>query len=147
VEPLGEHHAPVCKYDRVSLIVLGTGACPWDIAQIGLVIGWPFPISTPSSMPTFLVDRINLGLKVSWVGWCLYCSPWGSCLATGGGLLSFPIPNAVTAKITSIDSWAPPSSQASVLSLGRLPPPHLCQLWIFTHFHGHLTVFPVLPLT
>jgi hypothetical protein len=26
----------------VSLIVLGTGACPWRGSQVGPIIGWPF---------------------------------------------------------------------------------------------------------
>jgi hypothetical protein len=31
-------------------------------------------VSAPSPMPAFLVDRMVLGLKVLWVGWCLYHS-------------------------------------------------------------------------
>jgi uncharacterized membrane protein (DUF106 family) len=75
VEPLRGQVAPVCKHDRVSLIVLVIGACPWDGSQVGLVIGWPFPQSLlPPLSPAFLVDRIDFGLKVLWVGWYLYCS-------------------------------------------------------------------------
>jgi hypothetical protein len=45
VEPLRENHAPVCKHNRISLIVSGIAACPWDGSQVGLVIGCPFPLS------------------------------------------------------------------------------------------------------
>jgi hypothetical protein len=57
------------------LIVLEYGACPWDGSQVEPVIVWPFPQSLIHPVvPAFLVDRINFGLKVLWVGWCLYCS-------------------------------------------------------------------------
>jgi hypothetical protein len=74
MEPLRGQLTPGCKHNRVSLIVLKIGACPWDLSQVGLVISWPFLQPTPSSVPVFFVDRINLGLKVLWVGWCLYRS-------------------------------------------------------------------------
>jgi hypothetical protein len=45
VEPLRWHHDPVCKRNRVSLKVLGTGACPWDRSYVGSGFGWPFPQS------------------------------------------------------------------------------------------------------
>ena len=46
-------------------------------------------------VPAFLVDRINLGLKVLWVGWMVSLTLyWHSCLATGDGLFRFHIPNA-----------------------------------------------------
>ena len=54
----------ICKHNRTALIVPGIGTCPWDGCQFGTVIGWLFPQSTPSSMPEFLVDRINLESKV-----------------------------------------------------------------------------------
>jgi hypothetical protein len=31
-------------------------------------------VSAPSPVPTLLVDRINTGFKVLWVGWSLYHS-------------------------------------------------------------------------
>ena len=37
--------APVCKHNKVLLIVLGIGACPWSGSQVGLIIGWPVPQS------------------------------------------------------------------------------------------------------
>jgi hypothetical protein len=43
-------------------------------------------IFAPSPVATLFVDRINLGLKILWVGWCL---------VTGGGLFRFHIPNVV----------------------------------------------------
>jgi hypothetical protein len=52
-------------------------------------------VSAPSPMPAFLVDRINFVLKVLWVGWCLW-HHGVSCLAAGGGLFRFHIPNVVS---------------------------------------------------
>jgi hypothetical protein len=43
MEPLREQSAPVCKHNRLSLVVLGTVACPWDRSKSKLVIGWQFP--------------------------------------------------------------------------------------------------------
>ena len=48
---------------RVTLIVSGTDACPWDVSQVGMVIGWQFPHS-PLCVTAFLVDRMNFELKV-----------------------------------------------------------------------------------
>ena len=33
----------VYKHNRVPLIVLGIGSCPWGGSQFRAVIGWPFP--------------------------------------------------------------------------------------------------------
>jgi hypothetical protein len=48
-------------------------------------------------MPILLVNRINLELKVLWVGWCLYhftgVPVW---MDIGGGLFRFHISNAVS---------------------------------------------------
>jgi hypothetical protein len=75
VEPLRGQHAPVCNYNKVSLIVPGIDACPWDGSQVGLVSGWAFPqfLFYPPFHPVlvFPVDRINFGLNVLGVGWCL----------------------------------------------------------------------------
>jgi hypothetical protein len=55
--------------------VSGTGLCPWDISQVGPVIGLLFPqVPDPSYVPTVFVDRSKFGLKVLWVGWCCFCS-------------------------------------------------------------------------
>ena len=87
--PLRGQHALVCKHNRVSLIVLGNGACPWDRCQVGPVIS-NFLISDPSPMPAFLVHRINFELKVLWVGWYLYCSTgvpaWLQQVASSGSI-------------------------------------------------------------
>ena len=50
--------------------VLATG---WVSSWTGYWLVIPF-ISAPSPIPAFLVDRIHFGLKILWVGWCLYCS-------------------------------------------------------------------------
>ena len=52
-------------------------------------------ISSLSSMPAFLVDRINYGLKVFWVRWCLYPAI-GWSLAIGNGLFRFHNANIVS---------------------------------------------------
>jgi hypothetical protein len=41
----------------------------WD----GYLLAIP-SVFVPSPVPTFLVGRINFGLKVLWVGWCPYQS-------------------------------------------------------------------------
>ena len=52
-------------------------------------------LSVPSCVPAFPIDRLNFGLKVLWVGWCLLSLHWGSSLDTGGGFFRFHIPNGV----------------------------------------------------
>ena len=43
-------------------------------------MGWVFncagycSVSTPSPVPAFLVDRVNFGSNVLWVGWHFYCA-------------------------------------------------------------------------
>ena len=69
MEPLRGLYVPVCKHNRVSLIVSGIGARPWDRSQVGLIIEWPLPQSLfHFPIPAFIVDRIHLGLKFLWVG-------------------------------------------------------------------------------
>ncbi|EDL00034.1 mCG141415 [Mus musculus] len=47
-------------------------------------------VSAPSLIPAFIVDRINFGLKVLWVGWCSYCPTvvpaWLQELASSGSI-------------------------------------------------------------
>jgi hypothetical protein len=72
VEPLWGQHAPVCKHSRVSLVVLGIAVCPYGRVSIWASYWLAIPsVSAPPSV--FLGDSINFGLKVLWVGWCLYC--------------------------------------------------------------------------
>jgi len=54
-------HAPVCKHNRVSSIVLEIGACPWDWSQVGLVIGWPFSQCLLHSL--FLFVQLGIAIK------------------------------------------------------------------------------------
>jgi hypothetical protein len=77
----------VCKHNRISLIVLGTGDCPLGGSQFGLVIGWPFPFTLlhPQCVFALLGDRINFGSKVLWVGCCIYCSTGVSVWLQGLG--------------------------------------------------------------
>ena len=53
-------------FSRIT--VSGIGACPCNGSKVGLVFDWPFPQTLVPPTPTFLVDRINLGLKVLWLG-------------------------------------------------------------------------------
>jgi hypothetical protein len=72
--PLRRQLAPVCTYYKVSLMVLGISACLWDRSSwVGYWLVIP-SVFASSPMPSFLVDKINFGLKVLWVSWCLYCS-------------------------------------------------------------------------
>ena len=43
VKPLSRQHVPVWKHNRVSLIVLGIGACPLGVSKFCPVIGCLFP--------------------------------------------------------------------------------------------------------
>ena len=74
-------------------------------------------VSAPYPVPTFLVDRINFGLNVLWVGWCPYqyfgIPAWLQEVASSGSISQMLW---VTAKVTLISSWAPPSSQVFVMS-------------------------------
>jgi hypothetical protein len=96
VEPLRGQHALLCKHKGVSLIVLGTGLLLTH--GVGLKLGLlliPL-VSVLSLMPASLVDRINFGLKVLCVGWGSLILYWGACLASGGDLFRFHIPDVVS---------------------------------------------------
>ena len=59
-----DKRAPFYKYNRVSLIVLGIGAYPSDVSEVGLVIGLAISsVFAPTPITTFLIDRINFGLE------------------------------------------------------------------------------------
>ena len=51
----------------------GTGACPWDGSQVGLLLGHSASLC-PILVSAFFVSRINLVEKVLWMGWCPYHS-------------------------------------------------------------------------
>ena len=42
--------------------------------KLGRLVVANSPVFVPPLVPAFLVDRINFGLKVLWVGWCPYLS-------------------------------------------------------------------------
>jgi hypothetical protein len=62
----------VCKHNRVSLVLLGIGVWTWMGFKFGQLLFGHSSASFP--MLEFLVDKINFGLKVLWVGWCPYHS-------------------------------------------------------------------------
>ena len=57
-----------CKHNRLSLVVSGMGAA------MGWVSSWAgywlaiLSVSAPFPVPEFLVERINFGSKILWVG-------------------------------------------------------------------------------
>ena len=54
------------------ITVAGSGACLCDGLQVWPT-GWPFTqFLLHLSVPTFLLYKKVLGLKVLWLGWCLY---------------------------------------------------------------------------
>ena len=64
----------------------GISVCPWDGSQVGAVIGWPSVSLCSVFVPTLLIDQIDFGLTVLWLGWCPY--PFTEVPgATEGGLL------------------------------------------------------------
>ena len=93
----------------------------WVSSWAGYCLVIP-PVSAPSLIPTFPVDRTDLWFKVYWMCWCSYCSTGVPAWLQRGGSFRLHIPMLwVTAKFTPIDSWAPPLSQVSGTSLR--PPP------------------------
>ena len=65
--------------------------------------------SAPTLMVAFLVDRINFGLKVFWVGWCLYC--FSRVPVSLQGVISS---GSISPMVTTTDSRASLLSQVSV---------------------------------
>jgi hypothetical protein len=78
------------KHNRVSLRVSGIGAfCGMGLKLGQLLVGHSLSLcSIPVS--AFLVDRINFGLKVLWVGWYIYSSigvpAWLQEMASSGSI-------------------------------------------------------------
>ena len=64
------------------------------MCQVGPITRWAFPESLLHFSHAFLLDRINFGSRVVYMGWCPYPSTGEgvSYLATGGGLFRFHIP-------------------------------------------------------
>jgi hypothetical protein len=68
-------------------------------------------VSAPSPMPEFLIDRINFGLKILWVGWCFYHSTGGPAWLTyRRWTLQVPYPQCSESQLRS-----------PALNLGHLP--------------------------
>ena len=95
-----------------------------------LKLGW-FLVGQSLSLcsiftPPFLVDRINFGSEVLWVGWCPYhftaVPVWLLEVAFSGFI--FPL-LWVSAKVIPTDFWGPPPSQVFGMSLWCLQPPTL----------------------
>jgi hypothetical protein len=64
----------VWKHSRVSLIVSGIDAWPWEVE---LVIGSPLLSICFVFAPVFLLDNTNCWSKAWWVDWCPYPSIGG----------------------------------------------------------------------
>jgi hypothetical protein len=123
-----------------------------------------------SPVVSFLIDRIDFESKVLWVGLCYLSVHWCSCLATGGGLFDFHVPNAV---VIPTDSWVPVLLSCYRRWALRFPCPQCCghSYWflgtslipepslvlemsntfpqppvqISISSHGYLPIFPVPP--
>ena len=103
------------------------------------------PVSTPSPVPAFLVERINFRLKVLWEDWYLYHSTgvpaWLQKEGFSGSISPMPW---VLAKATPIDSWEPPLSHVfGTASRCPLPlplqiSPPVADFHSFTWPSGHL---------
>jgi hypothetical protein len=70
-KPFRGQHAPVCKHNRVSLIMSTTWPClpmGWVSSWAGYWLAIP-SVSPPSPMPALLVDRINFkdALHIRWL--------------------------------------------------------------------------------
>ena len=67
---------------------------------MGLKLGWLSlaisSVSTPFSVPAFLVNRINFGFESFVAGMVYLLLNWGSCLGTGCGYFMSHIPNAMS---------------------------------------------------
>ena len=64
----------VYKHNRVPLIVLGIGSCPWGGSQFRAVIGWPSPHLCSIFVSAHLIGRTHFILKVLWTGGYPYVS-------------------------------------------------------------------------
>jgi hypothetical protein len=120
--------------------VSGIGTCPWDESQVGPIIGWPFPppFLPLSPVSEFLVDKINIGLKVLYIGWypywCTRVPDWLQEVACSGSISPMLW---VTAMVTPINSWAPPLFQ-DCHNLEMLPPYPIPQTPSVADFHSFL---------
>ena len=65
---------PICKCNRVSLIMSVIGVWLFDGSQIEQVISWPFLQSLLNLCPSISLTQD----KFLWVGWCPYPSTAGS---------------------------------------------------------------------
>ena len=143
VKPLRGQLAPVCKNNRVFLIVSG----------MGLMFGQLFvvhPLSLCSIPHAYISCRQDKFWVKSVVGRLVsLLFHWGSCLETGGWLFRFHSSSVVSHSLRGHLHWFLGSSliQVSVSSWRCPPPPHPHQLQISIHFHGYLAISPVLPDT
>jgi hypothetical protein len=145
LDPLRGQHAPLCKHIRLSLLVLGIGVCPWNGSKLGSVIGWLLSQSLLHLLWLhFFVDRINFGLTVLWVGWCLYNSTgvpvWLQQVASSGSMSPMSQPRSPSLILGCLPYPTSPSSPEDAF-----PHPHPCQLKISIHYHGNLVISSVLP--
>ena len=88
--------APVCKHNRVSLIVSGTGSCQWDGSHVELVIGWPCPQFLLHLYFCTSYRQDKFWIKVFVGGLIFY-------LDTGNGHLRFHNPISRTSKPKFVD--------------------------------------------
>ena len=94
----------------------GTGTFPWNVSQVGPVIGWSFLQSVLHLCPWISFRQEILGVE-NFVGGLVslsYIYTTGSALIQGvaySGFISSLL--CASAKFTCIDSWKPPISHIS----------------------------------
>lgn len=132
---LRRKHPPVCKYYRLSILLgIGTSTIRWGSSWSGYLVVSPSD-SAPFLVPMFFVHRINIGLNILRIVWCLYnfsgVTVWLQEVASKGSISPML---RVIAKVTSTDSSETILSQVSV-SLWRYPTPTSPTL-SFAYFHS-----------
>jgi hypothetical protein len=85
----------IYKNNRVSLIVSGIGALPWNRSLAGLVIAWPFHHSQIHLCPYISYRQDKFWVESFMGGLVSLSLHWGFSLAIGNGLLRFHIPRSL----------------------------------------------------
>jgi len=115
-------HVPVCKHNKVSVIVSWIGACLWNGFQFKTDIGWPFP-QPLLFVPAHPVGRTHLWSKALWVVCCPYLSTgspaWLHEVAISGSIS----PTAKNLSYSSTHRWSGTCPHSMSLANPRDCPP------------------------
>ena len=127
---------PVCKHDKVSVVVSGIVSCPCQGFQFRVVIGWPCPLSLSLSLHILEAGHI-LGQRLcGWVAVLIH--PLGVLPGYRKWPFQDPSPPLLESSATV----------ASIDCLGLLPIPGLWQVIEIIHPvpHDLPSFFPALPI-